>query len=71
MNETNKTGLIIAFVVVVVLFLLFGGGAMTGVTMNGGMMGSGSRGGINWMWIPTVITLGIGMLLGWAILGKK
>jgi hypothetical protein len=71
MNETNKTGLVIAFVVVVVLFLLFGGGAMTGATLSGGMMGSGSMGGISWMWIPTLITVGLGILLGWAIFRKK
>jgi hypothetical protein len=71
MNETNKTGLVIAFVIVVVLFLLFGGGAMAGATLGGGMMGSGMMGGISWMWIPTVLTLGIGILLGWAVIGKK
>ena len=71
MNETNKTGLVIAFVVVVVLFLLFGGGAMTGATMSGGMMGSGMMGGISWMWIPTLLTVGLGVLIGWAIWGKK
>jgi hypothetical protein len=71
MNATNKTALVIAFVIVVVLFLLFGGGAMTGGTMSGGMMGSGMMGGISWMWIPTLLTLGIGILLGWAIFGKK
>jgi hypothetical protein len=71
MNTTDKTALIIAFVVVVVLFLLFSGGAMTGATMSGGMMGSGRMGGISWMWIPTLITIGLGILLGWAIFGKK
>ena len=71
MNATNKTVLVIAFVVVVVLFLLFGLGAMTGGTLSGGMMGSGMMGGISWMWIPSLLTLGIGILLGWAILGKK
>ena len=71
MNATNKTLLVIAFVIVIVLFLLFGGGAMTGATLSGGMMGSGRMGGISWMWIPTLITLGIGILLGWAIFGKK
>ncbi len=71
MNATNKTAFVIAFVVVVVLFLLFGGGAMTGATLSGGMMGSGMMGGISWMWIPTLIILGIGILLGWAIFGKK
>jgi hypothetical protein len=71
MNATNKTALVIALVVVVVLFLLFGGGAMTGATMRGGMMGSGMMGGISLMWIPTLLTLGIGILLGWAIFAKK
>lgn len=71
MNTTNKTALVIACVVVIVLFLLFGGGAMTGATQSGGMMGSGSMGGISWMWIPTLLALGIGTVLGWAIFAKK
>ena len=72
MNAPNKTALVIAFVVVVVLFLLFGVGAMTGGTLSGGMMGSGQMmGGISWMWIPTLLTLGIGMWLGWAIFGRQ
>lgn len=71
MSGTDKAGLVAAFIVVIVLFLLFGGGAMTGATMSGGMMGSGMMGGISWMWIPTLLTLGIGILLGWAIFGRK
>ena len=71
MNESSKTHLVIAFVVVVVLFLIFGGGAMTGSMMSGGMMGHGSIGGFSWMWIPTFLTLALGLLLGWAIFGKK
>lgn len=72
MNETNKTGFVIAFVVVVVLFLFFGGGTMmTGFQMSGGMMGNGRVGGISWMWIPTLITVGLGIWLGLTIFGKK
>jgi len=71
MNTNNKTFLVIAFVIVIVLLLLFGGGAMTGARLGSGMMGSGMMGGISWMWIPTVIILAIGILLGWAIFGKK
>ena len=67
MNESNKTPLVIAFVVVVVLFLIFGGGTM----MNGGMMGQGRIGGFGWMWIPTLLMLGFGILLGWVIFGRK
>jgi hypothetical protein len=70
MSESSRTRLFIAFVVVVVLFLLFGGGAMTG-SMGGGMMGQGWMGGYSWMWIPTLLTLCLGVLLGWAIFGKK
>ena len=71
MNVTNKTGSVIAFGIVVVLFLLFGAGAMTGTTMTGGMMGTGNMGGISWMWLPTVLILGVGILLGWAIFRGK
>lgn len=71
MNDTAKTVLVIAFVAVVLLFLLFGGGMATGTMMSGGMMGGGRMGGLSWMWIPTLLTLGLGILLGWAILGKK
>jgi hypothetical protein len=70
MNESSKTPLVIAFVVVVVLFLIFGGGAMTG-SMGGGMMGQGWMSGYSWMWIPTLLTLCLGVLLGWAIFAKK
>jgi hypothetical protein len=82
MNESNKTPLIIAFVVVVALFLFFGSGAMTGSMIGGGMMGQGGTGGyrmghgwisggFSWMWIPTLITVLLGAILGWAIFGKK
>jgi len=71
MNATTKTALVIAFAVVVVLFLLFGGGTMTGGTLSGGMMGNGAMGGIGWMWIPTLLVLGLGVLLVWVIFGQK
>jgi hypothetical protein len=71
MNKTTNTPLVIAFVVVVVLFLLFGGGAMTGGMMNGGMNGSGWMSERSWMWTPTLLALGLGLVLGWAIFKKK
>ena len=71
MNESSKTPLVIALVIVGVLFLIFGGGAMTGSMMSGGMMGHGWIGGFSWMWIPTLLTLALGVLLGWMIFGKK
>ncbi len=79
MDRSNRTGLIIAFVVVIALFLIFGGGAMSGSFFGGNMMGSGgmmddgsmSRGGYGWMWLPTLITLAVGIMLGWLIFAKK
>ena len=71
MNQTNNTALILAFVVVVLLFLFLGGGMATGTMMSGGMMGRGMMGGVSWMWFPTLLTLGLGLLLGWVIFGKK
>ena len=65
-NKSKNTGLVVGFIVMVALFLLFGGGAM----MNN-MMGSGSMGGITWMWFPTLITFVLGILLGWILFRKK
>ena len=71
MNESNKTALVIAFVIVLVLLLLFGGGTMTGATLSGGMMGNGAMGGISWMWIPTLLMVGLVALFIWIIFGEK
>ncbi len=55
MDGTSKTALVIAFAVVALLLLLFGGGMTTGTMMSGGIMGSGSTGGISWMWLPALL----------------
>ena len=70
-DATNKTALVIAFVVVALLLLLFGGGMTTGTMMSGGMMGSGSMGGISWMWLPTLLVVVLGVALFSVIFGKK
>jgi hypothetical protein len=72
MNTRRDRTLIIALVLVIALFLLFGGGAMTGGMMNGGMHGlNGWMSNRGWMWFPALITLGIGIAIGWAIFKKK
>jgi hypothetical protein len=71
MNSTARSPLVIAFVVVIVLFLLFGGGAMTGGMMNGGAHESGWMAARNWMWTPALLTLGLGVALGWVLFKKK
>ena len=71
MDATTKTALVIAFVIVGVLLLMFGGGTMTGATLSGGMMGNGAMGGISWMWLPTVLLVVLGVVLFSVIFGKK
>lgn len=57
--------------------LMNGGWMGTGWTGGSGMMGngwaggSGWMGGISWMWLPAALTLGLGVLLGWVLFGKK
>jgi len=53
---TNKP-LVLAFIIVVVIFLLFCGGAITMTMMGGDMNNTGMMSNITWMWIPTIIAL--------------
>jgi len=41
--------------------------------MSGGMMGSGSMGGIgiSWMWVPTLLVVVLGVVLFSVLFGKK
>ena len=71
MDPTTKTALVIAFTVAALLLLLFGGGMMSGTTISGGMMGSGSMGGISWMWLSTFLVVVLGVALFAVIFGKK
>ena len=71
MNATSNTPLVIAVVIAALLVLLFGGGMATGTMFSGGMMGSGSMGGISWMWLPTLLVVVLGVALFSAISGKK
>ena len=82
--ETKKNKpIIIVFISMVVLFLLFCGGALSVTISDGGMMrnasmmrngqimGNGWTSGISWMWVPALLFLALSILLGWVIYGKK
>lgn len=71
MDASTRTALVIAFAVVALLLLLFGGGMMSGTIMSGGMMGSGSMGGFSWMWLPTLLVVVLGVALFSVVSGKK
>ena len=71
MDTSTRTALVIAFAAAALLLLLFGGGMATGTLMSGGMMGSGSMGGISWMWLPTLLVVVLGAALFSVVAGKK
>ncbi|MGA2669596.1 MAG: hypothetical protein ABSF32_11900 [Ignavibacteria bacterium] len=71
MNTNTKITLIISFAVVILLFLLFSSMVITGAMPNGGMMGGYRMVGISWMWIPSVLTLVLVIVIGWVILSKN
>ena len=75
MKAMTNTPLILAFIFVVIIFLLFCGGAITVTLMNDGMdhgmNEDGWRNNITWMWVPTAIAFLLSVLLGWVIFRKK
>ena len=65
---TNRTALyLIAFVVIIVAFLLLGGGPW----IKGMMHGSRSLGMANWNWAQILISFGLGFLLGLVVSRRK
>jgi hypothetical protein len=72
LHRSNRSYLIIAVVVVIGIFLYFGGGARLGALTggrgsSGGVMSFGGNSGFGAGWMPLAVALGIGVLLGWLI----
>lgn len=57
--------------IMLILFLLFSGGAISVTVQDGGLMGNGWTSGISWMWIPAILFLTLSILLTWVIFAKK
>ena len=71
MNATIQKIFVISIGVIVVLFLLLDGGAMTEATISRGMAENGTMIGYSWVWIiPTLLIFGIGFAVAWLVLGK-
>lgn len=66
-NFQNKSTRPLTFVIIVmiILFILFSGGALLVTLENDGMMGRGWGSGISWMWIPALLFLTLGLILSW------
>jgi LPXTG-motif cell wall-anchored protein len=63
----NRTVYIIVIAIIIVAFILFGGGHW----MNGMMHESMSTGMSNWNWTQILISIGIGFALGWFIAKRR
>ena len=70
MNKTTYASLVVALIIVFVIFILFSTRAMSGGMMNDGMNGIG-WGGHCWIWITSIISLFIGVGIGWILFKKK
>ena len=75
MKTMTNAPLVLAFIIVVVIFLLFCGGAITVTLLNNGMdhvmYEEGWRNNIYWMWVPTALTFFLSVLLGFVVFKKK
>jgi hypothetical protein len=68
--HTNSTALyIIALIVIVVAFILLGGGPWMRETFH--MHGGRSISMSNWNWTTILICLGLGFLIGWAVTRRR
>lgn len=67
MNAATQAVLVMALIAVPLLFMFFGGGAMTGGVTNAGMPASDGMREIGWTWIPVFLPIGLGILSGWFI----
>ncbi len=63
--------LILAFIIVVIVFLLFLGGAITATLNDAGINGNGMMNNISWMLVPAMLAMLLSVLLGWTIFWKK
>jgi len=71
MNTKTNTPLVLSFIIVVIVFLLSCGGAITMTMMSSNMNKNGMMNNISWMWMPTLVALLLSVLLGWVIFSKK
>ena len=71
MEIRNSKSLLVVLIVMIILFLMVCGGAISVTIENGGMMGSGWSSGISWLWMPALLFLSLSILLTWVIFVKK
>jgi hypothetical protein len=70
MNKTTYASLVVALIIVFVVFILFSTRVMSGGMINGGMNEIGWS-GHSGIWIISIISLFIGVGIGWILFKKK
>jgi hypothetical protein len=70
MTIINNKPIIIVFAIMIILFLLFCGGALSVTMEDGGMMGTGWKSGISWMWVPALLFLTLSILLAKVVFSR-
>lgn len=70
MKTLDNTPLLLSFIIVVVIFLLFTGGAITMTVMNESLYKNGIFNNISWLWVPAMVSLLVSSLLGWVIMAQ-
>ncbi|MFA6979574.1 MAG: hypothetical protein WC209_09650 [Ignavibacteriaceae bacterium] len=71
MNTKTNTPLVLAFIIVVIVFLLFCGGAISMTLFGTGMNSNNFFNNISWMWVPAIVAFIVSALLGWVLFSKR
>ena len=71
MKLMNNVPLVLAFIIVMVVFLFFCGGAVTMTLINAEKNNTGLLNNISWLWLPTLLAFILSVLLGWTLFWKK
>lgn len=71
MNTKISKPQVLAFIIVVIVFLLLCGSAITITMKSAEINGNGMMNNISWMWAPAMLALFVSILLGWAIFWEK
>jgi hypothetical protein len=70
MNKTTYAALVVGLIIVFVIFILSGTRMINGGLMNGGMNEIGFN-GQRGIWVISIISLFIGVGIGWVLFKKK
>lgn len=68
---SNRTLLLVAILAIVGLFLYFGGAAQLGLTHGSRGLDFGGSTPFGGGWLPLLVALGIGVVLGWTIARRR